>query len=334
MKALLALALIGCGSFQDPNTVIDLRMLGAVSEPPEQVVDVDLTMPLDAQAGALLQQLVPTTVCGLVADPTVDEPLHYTLTMCPYSADERCNSDLPMHVVADGVLADPDTTTPEPTLCATVPPDGNLLGVLAGALDGDSLHGLAGVWVSMQFEVGPEGGDPADAIFGAKTMVFSPKIPADRTPNTNPALDRVDVVVGHEPTVDDPPAVALPLGRCVDQVAPLEVAAGVDLRLTPVEAAGARETYEVPTLDGKTETFTEALTYEWQATAGHWTSGTTGGPKDLAGNPAPLFTDWVAPTRGPDGEVLTAPVDVSLWVIQRDERFGVHWYESCVRVDP
>jgi hypothetical protein len=25
---------------------------------------------------------------------------------------------------------------------------------------------------------------------------------------------------------------------------------------------------------------------------------------------------------------------VSLWIIQRDERLGVHWYESCIRVTP
>ena len=66
MKSLvLVVALTACGSFQDPNTVIDLRMIGAVAEPPEQVVDVDLTMAIDP--AALLAQLVPTTVCGLVA---------------------------------------------------------------------------------------------------------------------------------------------------------------------------------------------------------------------------------------------------------------------------
>ena len=30
----------------------------------------------------------------------------------------------------------------------------------------------------------------------------------------------------------------------------------------------------------------------------------------------------------------TQPTDVALWVVQRDERLGAHWYESCVRVVP
>jgi hypothetical protein len=25
---------------------------------------------------------------------------------------------------------------------------------------------------------------------------------------------------------------------------------------------------------------------------------------------------------------------VTIWIVQRDERLGVHWYEACVRVTP
>jgi hypothetical protein len=31
---------------------------------------------------------------------------------------------------------------------------------------------------------------------------------------------------------------------------------------------------------------------------------------------------------------LDGPTDVSIWIVQRDERFGVHWYESCIHVTP
>ena len=30
----------------------------------------------------------------------------------------------------------------------------------------------------------------------------------------------------------------------------------------------------------------------------------------------------------------TLPLDVPLWIIQRDERGGTAWFESCVRVIP
>jgi hypothetical protein len=337
VKALLLLVaplwLAACGSFQDPNIVLDLRIIGAEASLPEQLVDVDLTMPPDG--AMVLSQLQPSTVCALVSEPNVDERLHYTMTLCPFSADERCNSDLPQVVLARGVIDDPDTATPEPTMCATIEPDGNLLGVLLAELDGDPLQGLAGIDVEMQIVVGPEGGDPAEDVYGSKTMRVSPRIPAERTGNQNPSIDRLDAVVGHVAIDTDPPAVPLAFGRCVDQVAPLEVAPDTVVRITPVETAGAHEVYVVPTLEGGSEMFTESLAYQWLGGNGHFAGGTSGGPRDLAGNPAPLFTDWRAPsTKVASDEPLDGPTDVPIWVIQRDERFGVHWYESCIRVVP
>lgn len=122
----------------------------------------------------------------------------------------------------------------------------------------------------------------------------------------------------------------LQLGRCSDLFNPYAMAAGTKVRLMPIEPPGARERYVVPTLDGRTESFTESLTYQWIASAGGFSDGTTGGPRDLSGNPAPLFTDY----RAPDVEELLGRSDVSLWVIQRDERLGVHWYQACIRIAP
>ncbi len=333
MKALLLIGLAACGSFQDPNIVLDLRIIGAEATLPEQLVDVDLTMPPDATA--ILPQIQPSTICALVSEPNVDERLHYEMTLCPFSADERCNSDLPKVVLASGVIEDPDTATPEPQMCATIEPDGNLLGVLLAELDGDPLQGLAGIDVEMQIVVGPEGGDPAQNVYGSKIMRVSPRIPATRTGNQNPSIDRLDAVVGHVAIDTDPPPVTLAFGRCVDQPAPLEVAPGTVVRITPVESADAHETYVVPTLDGHTQTLVESVAYEWLGGNGHFAGGTSGGPRDFAGNPAPLFTDWRAPTtQVASDHPLAGPTDVPIWVIQRDERFGVHWYESCIRVVP
>ena len=43
---------------------------------------------------------------------------------------------------------------------------------------------------------------------------------------------------------------------------------------------------------------------------------------------SPAASDLKSPTGAGGAE------DVSLWIIQRDERLGVHWYESCIRVMP
>jgi hypothetical protein len=100
--------------------------------------------------------------------------------------------------------------------------------------------------------------------------------------------------------------------------------------MMPIEPDGVRESYVVPTLDGQSQQFTESLTYQWVASAGGFSSGSTGGPRDFSGNPAPLFTDY----RAPSAADLTGPTDVSIWIIQRDERYGAAWYESCLRVMP
>ena len=86
----------------------------------------------------------------------------------------------------------------------------------------------------------------------------------------------------------------------------------------------------MPTTDGMSRQFTESLTYQWLASAGGFSSGSTGGPRDPFGNPANLWTDWHAPGAGD----LDGPLDVDLWVIQRDERLGVSWNQTCIRVVP
>jgi hypothetical protein len=319
--AWLVAAAAGCGKFQDPNVVVDLRVLAMAASPPDQVIDVDLTQPPDPQA--LLAELVPTTVCSLVADPGNDRRLLWSVTMCPAAGSERCEGDdgVPL---GRGLLDDPDTTVPEPAICVTIAPDARLLGVLGAELQGDTLHGLGGVDYNVVLRVGGETGDRDLDQYAFKTVRVSPRIPRTHTANTNPRIDRIDT------SIDDAPPVTLPIGRCAESPAPLEIAAGTKLRMTPIEPDGVREVYVVPTLDGKSQTFTESLTYQWVSSAGGFSDGATGGPHDVSGNPAPLFTDFRAPAAGD----LDGPTDVTVWIIQRDERLGVQWYEACVRVMP
>jgi hypothetical protein len=146
-----------------------------------------------------------------------------------------------------------------------------------------------------------------------------------RAANTNPTMMRLDGALE-----DQPASPVAPFVRCPDNPSPPMLAPGTKLRLTPVEPDGAREVYVVPTLDGKSQTFTESLTYQWVASAGGFSSGTTGGPRDITGNPVPLFTDY----RSPPAQDLDGPTDIALWIIQRDERLGETWYEGCLRVVP
>jgi hypothetical protein len=328
VKYLLPLV-AACGSFQDPDIVVDIRVLALDATVPEQVIDIDLNNP--PTADEVLPQLVPSTVCALVADPNFDRRMKWSMTLCPSTEDERCIDGDAQELLADTITDDPDIAMPEPQMCGTVPVDGNLLGVIAGTLDGDPLHGIQGVDYMVQLRVGGEGGDPNLDLFAAKHLRVAARIPAARTANTNPSIDHLTVEVGDNDSEMLSPPVTLPLGRCVDQTAPFVVAPEKKVRITPVEPDGVRETYVIPTLDGKSATFTETLTYQWTAGAGEFSTGDSGGPPDLGGNPAPLFTEWHSPSVK---DLKGMTMDFPLWVVQRDERLGVHWYESCLRVQP
>jgi hypothetical protein len=320
--ALAALAgLAACSSFEDEDIVIDTRILAMRASPPDQLVEVDLASPPDP--ARLLEQLGPTEMCALVADPTHERQVRWSMTLCVLDSDQRCTSDARL-VLASAIAADPETARPAPRLCATIAPDGNLLAVLLEALEGDVLAGLSGVEYGVELAVGAEGDAPALELFAGKRMRVTPRIPDARTANANPSLSHLEAAIeGGEPFT-------LPDGRCADQAAPVELRPSQAMRLTPIEPDGAREVYVLPRLDGEHQSFTENLTYQWLASAGGFSSGSTGGPRDVAGNPPPLFTDY----RAPAAKDLAGPTDVQLWIVQRDERLGAAWYEGCVRIVP
>lgn len=320
--SLIVVVLAGCGSFEDPDIVLDFRVLGLRAGLPEQIVDIDIQNP--EPPVQLLDQLVATDVCVLLSDRNFDRRLRYSMTLCNLDSDERCESGSPMVNLGSGLWNDPDAELAAPPLCATINADGNLLGVALDYLQGDQLRGLGGIYYGVSLRVGGENADPALDLYAAKSLRIMPRIPAEIRANNNPSLDHVDISIdGGEP-------MPLPFGRCNAQPAPFEVAPEQRIRLTPVEPDGVREDYVVPTTDGRSRMFTESLTYQWLATTGNYSSGRTGGPRDAFGNLAPLFTEWTAPKA----KDLAGVTDVELWVIQRDERLGLTWYESCIRIVP
>ena len=120
-----ALALAACGSFEDPDIVVDFRVLALSASVPEQIIDIDITDP--APPVELLEQMVPTGVCVLIADRNFDRRLRWTMTLCNLTSDERCPEGGAQAVVASGIWEDPDLMGTSDRMCATVQPDGVLL---------------------------------------------------------------------------------------------------------------------------------------------------------------------------------------------------------------
>jgi hypothetical protein len=320
---LAAVAATACGSFEDPAIVIDLRLLAMVADPPEQLVPFDPSMPPDP--GMLPDiELAPTRVCAVIADPAEQRGLEWRMRVCPVGDDLRCEEDRPLMLIGAGVLDDPDTAAVPQEPCAVVPPGPDLIAILYDAIADDPTGGFGGVDIIVELRVGAPGALDRESVFGAKRLRVAVQLPAERTPNTNPTLERIDI------TINDAAPVPLPAGRCVDQAAPLTVTVDDTIRLDPIEPDGVREDYLVPTFDGGSRMFTENISYQWLAGDGEFQRNTTGGPRDIFGNYPPLDTEW----RTPPAEDVSAPIDVPLWIDQRDERLGGAYYLSCLRVMP
>jgi hypothetical protein len=312
-----------CNTFEDPDIVIDLRVLAMRADPADQVIDVDVTQPVMPEA--LLAQLTPTQVCALVADPGLDRSLAWSMTACKRGDDDhggRCDPDAPQIEIASGVLDDPDSPGTPPALCGTIVPTPALLVLLSKVVEDDALHGLGGIDYAVVLQIGGVDADRALDQYATKTVRVAPRIPEARTANRNPRLDEIRIGSATVPTV------ALTPHAC-EAGDVYHMPPGARVTITPVESPDARETYTVPTLDGSSRTFTETLTYQWLATAGGFSSSTTGGPRDFAGNPALLSTEFHAPLPSPD----VGTTFVRLWTVQRDERLGLAWYEVCIVVE-
>ncbi len=319
-----------CGSFADPAIVSDLRVLAITAEPPEQLLDVDLANPPTAQQ--LLAQLKPVEICALLHNPGDPRPLRWSLTVCGGDISDRCPADEPSLEVASGTVANPATTSPEPSLCATLQPSLSFLFIVQQAISKDQISGLGGINVNVQLTFAVAEDFANAPLYGAKKIVLAPRIPVERTVNHNPVVTTYTAQIASAAKQPFGDAVPLPIGRCLDLAArnqvPFIASRGNRVRITPIEPDGVREPYLVPTLSGGSRMFTESLTYQWLATAGGFTTGSTGGKRDPFGNPALLYSDWKAPTE------LTKPLDVSLWILPRDERLGSAWVETCIRVMP
>lgn len=290
MRRLAALWLLAAGcdaGFEKQSIVLDLRVLAIRSEPAEVVVDFDPAAPT-------IPDLPPVRLLTLVGDPLGPRPLGYSMTACPETIDRRCDPTLPRLLFAEGT-AQGDF---EATLQVDVP-------LLRAALENDEFLGLGGVPVQIELRLRPSGAPVAETVYAAKVVFFSPRVPAGRTANANPTMTLL--------------ADGMPFSADV----PLRVAPRAEVRLLPVEPAGVREAYQLPTLDGGERSFTENLRYSWLATAGELSDEETGGAVDLFGNVPLLETRWKAPEKeGP----------VTLWVVQRDERGGTYWMQRSILV--
>jgi hypothetical protein len=290
------LAVAGCASFEDPTIVLDLRVLGIETSPPEQILDVDPAKPPTLEQ--VLVQLQPIHVRALVAEPDRTGDIEWEARACILEEQgSRCDPAFLSFEIARGVLPDPELVETE--LAFDVIPDNVLVQMLLQALKEDVAGGLGGIDLGIELRV--NGGHEA---FAAKHVRFAPRVPKERKANNNPRIEGLLLGrggFGAEVRVE----------HCNGGDYPDIVQTEQAVTLYPTAAFGDQEEYVLPTLDGHAETFKEYLSYQWIATAGDFVDDVTGGPPDVFGNIKLDGTEWKAPKQ---------PGLVTVWVIQRDSR--------------
>lgn len=348
-RALIALGALvafgGCGTFEEPSIVIDLRVVamrtdvltedGFPSGKADQVIDVNLAQ--EPQVGDLLSQLRATGVTAWVADPGKDRHLVWSMTLCLPGTEGRCDLARPHLEIGAGELDDPDSSTsfqrPYAEILPADPATGTTIAaMLLGAIRENPVSAVGGVDLMIQLQIGGIDEPRTNDIYAAKKLRIAPRIPLERAANTNPQFSSIETAVnGLGPVVGFASAGGQSV-RCADpayQAAKAVVRPGDSVTLFPNEATDTRETYASPGLDGSTIIIEETVSYQWLATYGGWSDETTGGGRDLLGNQSLLGSDWTAPNIG--GRPF---LDVTLWMIQRDERLGVTPLETCITVVP
>lgn len=338
MRASLAAvicAAAGCTTFEDPSIVLDLRIVAitasldptssSIIHPtygPEQVIDIDLTMPPNPTE--ILAQLKPTTIEVIVADPARHRDLRWSMRLCLLGEDDRCDETHPVIELGSGLISDPDDALTPQRPMADVIPDQKLLAILREAVEANPVQALGGIEYGVEVEIA-DVVDPTTAIYGAKHLRVAGRIPAGRGANMNPYLNYLDAAIGGI-------GLLIPRCRCAEADEPdcniPEMDAGTTVTLFPVEPETVRETYITPTLTGGSAELTETITYQWLAANGSFSDETTGGGHDILGNQSLLGTEWRTP------RAVKEPMYVPLWVIQRDERYGVNVLETCIHVVP
>lgn len=323
----------GCATFEDPSIVLDLRILAMTAsldplaeanQPvpgPEQVIDVDLERPNPTE---ILAQLEPTTICGHIADPVAHRELRWKMTVCLLDLDDRCDLEHPVIELGSGLIGDPDDSADPQVPCADLIPDQTLLTILREAVEANPIQALGGIEYGVVLAI-DDPADPASAVYAAKHLRLAARIPVTRARNTNPFIDYLDAAVRGV-------GIQIPRCRCADAGTQLcdipVVTAGAVVTLFPVEPESVRETYFAPRLDGGSAKLDETITYQWLAANGSFSDETTGGGHDVLGNQSLLGTEWRAP-RGHKEQIL-----VPIWMVQRDERYGVNVLETCLGVAP
>lgn len=339
----------GCTSFADPSTVTDLRVLAVRTEPSEVILNAAL--PADV-ATAMIPDI---RLEPLIADPRGQgRPLSVTVTACandPGAASPPNNGADPTGFPAGGAR-----TTVGSALCDGAATELPVAADVDPAAEPAITVRLPAAWVAAAFTrdvfLGPDGrlhggfdlGMPvvfqvtvrasAETVKAVKRVTFwMHPLRDDQVANESPVVSAVRAYDRRDEATAEPRP---------DALVPLEAGMPLDapdqgLWLDPAPAlAQPYVTAVIDRLTGETKPHDverETVRYTFHATAGKF------GPFETTSEPPPGVT---VPTRvhleskyepPPVAErPADGPLDVTVWIVARDERGGASWVTRSLRV--
>jgi hypothetical protein len=345
------LALAACTDFDDPTTIIDLRVLAVVTEPSEVILDVDMTDPSNPvviPASNPMIEVTPLIVNagGEIADAT------YTIIGCP---NNPFAAGPPMGGMGGGGAfpSGGARTTVGSAPCdpfgantvglQTTPVSGSVMirpseDALKAAFLADifpdqfgNLHGGFDLGEPYVLTLGVEGGGERLTVI-KRVLYWARRIDDLHVPNVRPTIPELQSYAERDPDTFEPVGARIPLDETDP---PFAVPAGGKLWIEPPTAPA--ESYQTTIIDATTHLAVpltierETVRYAFYATAGTFQPARTSSelPPGFTGTGrVHLESEYRAPREVP------ANPNVRIYVVARDDRGGEGWIARTIQITP
>lgn len=358
-----------CTDFQNPTTVVDLRILAVKVEPSEIILDADVSDPSNPTVDPANNPMV--TVTPLIADPRGDgRPVTYAINACPNNpfapappGGGQGGGAFPSggaRTTVGSALCDASSLTTwtlmGPTDARTstmVQPTPDMLkdaflhDVFPDQYGG--VHGGFDLGMPLTLDIKVQAGTPdtgIEEIRGVKRVLYwLQRIDDKQIPNQIPTIDTLSLFNDRDDAtfdpIDAPEEIPPP-----DPQAPMPFDGTIKAGQRTVwflPSKGNAEAYETTVVDPTTHEAVpytverETLRYRFFATAGTFGPPTTSSEPDpgfVTTGPVHIESEYSLPTSDKiavdgDGHAI-----VTIWVVVRDDRGGESWVERKLQITP
>ena len=351
-----------CTNFENPTTVIDLRILAVKVEPSEIILNADLSNPFMPILDPASNPSV--TVTPLIADPKGNgRDVFYSIKFCPNNpfapappGGGQGGGAFPSggaRTTVGSALCDESSAyiwdAPGGPIAANMPRDVHPdVDQLTAAFMTDvfpdqygTFHGGFDLGMPLTLDITVDAG--SEQIRGVKRVLYwAQRIDDQQMPNQLPTIDALDMFYVRDEATFDPVDDPQPIAESDSMAFDVDVKAGVSsLWIRP--SKGNAESYETTVIDPTTHKavpFTverETLRYRFFATAGTFTPAITSSEPDpgfVPKGPIHIESEYHLPARDQvevDGE---GHAIVTIWVVVRDDRGGETWQKRQLRITP